>query len=327
MIWVTNHQKSACLSLQPDADRSATRKEHDAAAHRCHGERAPPDIGGGGAHRLARAEPSELLFDLGLGDKVVGRTAFCVHPADRVKSVRSVGGTKSIHMDRLRGLRPTHVLVNVDETPRAMAEELAATGCTVVVTHPIKVRDNLALYSLVGGLFGKREEAESLCRRFEGAYDAALRVAERLPERRVLYLIWKDPWMTVARYLHCADAGDGRPAHATGDIGSALPECRADARPAGATRLGAVFDRTVPLQGPWPAFARRIRPMPARRRSSMGRWSHGTAAAPYRASATWRHSRRGTGNPARLLQRPSQSSPAWDTFRLPAAYRRDRGTS
>jgi ABC-type Fe3+-hydroxamate transport system substrate-binding protein len=158
------------------------------------------------AARIVSLVPSltELLFDLGLGDRVVGRTAFCVHPGDRVKSVRSVGGTKSIHMDRLRGLRPTHVLVNVDETPRALAEELAATGCTVVVTHPIEVRDNLTLYALIGGLFGKREEAESLCRRFEGAYDAARRVAESMPERRVLYLIWKDPWMTVARDTYIA---------------------------------------------------------------------------------------------------------------------------
>ena len=70
---------------------------------------------------------------------------------------------------------------------------------------PIRSRcGTIWLYSLVGGLFGKREEAESLCRRFEGAYDAALRVAERLPERRVLYLIWKDPWMTVARDTYIA---------------------------------------------------------------------------------------------------------------------------
>jgi ABC-type Fe3+-hydroxamate transport system substrate-binding protein len=96
-------------------------------------------------------------------------------------------------------LQPTHVLVNIDETPRALAEELAALGYTVVVTHPVEVRDNLALYSLLGGMFGKWEEASSLCRRFEAAYDAARRPAERLPERRVLYLIWKDPWMTVAR--------------------------------------------------------------------------------------------------------------------------------
>jgi ABC-type Fe3+-hydroxamate transport system substrate-binding protein len=152
------------------------------------------------AARIVSLVPSltELLFDLGLGDRVVGRTAFCVHPADRVRSVRSVGGTKTVNIQRLLGLQPTHVLVNVDETPRTVADELAAAGCTVVVTHPIEVRDNLALYTLVGGLFGKQEEAEVLCRRFQGAYDAARRLAEQLPERRVLYLIWKNPWMTVA---------------------------------------------------------------------------------------------------------------------------------
>ena len=154
-----------------------------------------------GAARIVSLVPSltELLFDLGLGDQVVGRTAFCVHPEGRVRAARSVGGTKTVNVRKLRELQPTHVLVNIDETPRALAEELAAAGYTVVVTHPVEVRDNLALYSLLGGMFGKREEASSLCRRFEVAYDAARRSAERLPERRVLYLIWKDPWMTVAR--------------------------------------------------------------------------------------------------------------------------------
>jgi ABC-type Fe3+-hydroxamate transport system substrate-binding protein len=153
------------------------------------------------AARIVSLVPSltELLFDLGLGEQVVGRTAFCVHPEGRVRAARSVGGTKTVNIRKLRELQPTHVLVNIDETPRALAEELAAAGYTVVVTHPVEVRDNLALYSLLGGMFGKREEASSLCRRFEVAYDAARRSAERLPERRVLYLIWKDPWMTVAR--------------------------------------------------------------------------------------------------------------------------------
>jgi ABC-type Fe3+-hydroxamate transport system substrate-binding protein len=154
-----------------------------------------------GAARIVSLVPSltELLFDLGLGDQVVGRTAFCVHPQGRVRAARSVGGTKTVNVRKLRELEPTHVLVNIDETPRSLAEELAAAGYTIVVTHPVEVRDNLALYMLLGGMFGKQNEAEELCRRFEAAYDAARRSAERLLERRVLYLIWKDPWMTVAR--------------------------------------------------------------------------------------------------------------------------------
>ena len=152
------------------------------------------------AARIVSLVPSltELLFDLGLGERVVGRTAFCVHPATRVRSAPSVGGTKTINIDKLRQARPTHVLVNIDETPRAVADELTAAGFTVVVTHPIEVRDNLALYRLLGDLFDRQEQAESLCRRFQSAYDAARRLAQQLPERRVLYLIWKDPWMTVA---------------------------------------------------------------------------------------------------------------------------------
>jgi ABC-type hemin transport system substrate-binding protein len=49
---------------------------------------------------------TELLFDLDLGDQVVGRTAFCVHPADRIKSVRSVGGTKQVNFKKLDAQAP-----------------------------------------------------------------------------------------------------------------------------------------------------------------------------------------------------------------------------
>lgn len=151
--------------------------------------------------RIVSLVPSitELLFDLGLGAHVVGRTAFCVHPAGRVKRVRSVGGTKQVNRDKLHALAPTHVIVNVDETPRRLAEELAEQGYAVVVTHPIEVSDNLALFRLLGALFDRAAQAEALCRRFEQAYDGAVATAAALPALRVLYLIWKEPWMTVSR--------------------------------------------------------------------------------------------------------------------------------
>jgi ABC-type Fe3+-hydroxamate transport system substrate-binding protein len=162
------------------------------------GVRHPP---AGADARIVSLVPSltELLFDLGLAAQVVGRTAFCVHPRELVRGVRSVGGTKTINFDKLRRLEPTHVLVNVDETPRALADQLRTLGCTVVVTHPIKVRDNLALYRLIGGLFGRSERAEELCRDFETAFARLREAASGAPRQRVLYLIWKSPWMTVGR--------------------------------------------------------------------------------------------------------------------------------
>jgi len=156
--------------------------------------------------RIVSLVPSitELLFDLGLDGALVGRTAFCVHPADRIKSVRSVGGTKQVNFEKLRRAAPTHVIVNIDETPRDLAEEIAGMGITVVVTHPIEVRDNIALYRLIGGLFGREAEAEALVSRFEDTYAEVQRAAEALPDRRVLYLIWKEPWMTVSADTYIA---------------------------------------------------------------------------------------------------------------------------
>lgn len=168
--------------------------------------RAPVDAAGtaharaGKNARIVSLVPSvtELLFALGLGPYVIGRTAFCVHPADAVGRVTSVGGTKKVNVKRVLDLAPTHVIVNVDETPKALADDLSARGLDVVVTHPIAVEDNVALFRLLGGVFGAEKAAEDLAQRFEAALEAARAAARALPARDVLYLIWKEPWMTVS---------------------------------------------------------------------------------------------------------------------------------
>jgi ABC-type Fe3+-hydroxamate transport system substrate-binding protein len=155
----------------------------------------------GAQARIVCLVPSitELLFELGLGPQVVGRTGFCIHPKDRVKRVSKVGGTKAIDAGRIKRLAPTHLIVNIDENPRMAVAELAAFVPNVVVTHPLQPRDNLALYRLLGGIFSREEQAEQLCRLFEAAYEQTIAAAAAWPRQRVLYLIWKSPWMTVAR--------------------------------------------------------------------------------------------------------------------------------
>jgi ABC-type Fe3+-hydroxamate transport system substrate-binding protein len=67
----------------------------------------------------------------------------------------------------------------------------------LIVTHPLGPRDNLALYRRIGKAFGKEREAEALCADFEVAFRKIKK--QKYRRRRVLYLIWKDPWMTVSR--------------------------------------------------------------------------------------------------------------------------------
>ena len=151
--------------------------------------------------RIVSLVPSitELLCDLGLAEALVGRTQFCVHPREIVRTVAKVGGTKTVDLDQVRALSPTHVVLNIDENRKEDASALAGFVPTLVVTHPLAPRDNLALYRLIGGIFGREREAEALCGRFEAAYVAAEAAAAGLAPERVLYLIWRKPWMTVSR--------------------------------------------------------------------------------------------------------------------------------
>jgi len=149
--------------------------------------------------RIVSLVPSltELVCALGLAGELVGRTGFCVHPKEVLRRIPKVGGTKDVNLAKVRALEPTHVVLNVDENRKETADELAKFVPNLVVTHPLGPLDNLELYRQFGRTFAREPEAEALCARFQAAYDQAC--ASRLPERRVLYLIWKDPWMTVSR--------------------------------------------------------------------------------------------------------------------------------
>jgi ABC-type Fe3+-hydroxamate transport system substrate-binding protein len=149
--------------------------------------------------RIVSLVPSltELVCVLGLADELVGRTGFCVHPKDTVRRIPKVGGTKDVNLAKVRALAPTHVILNVDENRKETADALAQFVPNLVVTHPLGPLDNLELYRRFGSTFGREREAEALGVRFQAAYDDA--AAMRWPGRRVLYLIWRDPWMTVSR--------------------------------------------------------------------------------------------------------------------------------
>jgi hypothetical protein len=139
---------------------------------------------------------TELLCDLGLADQLVGRTGFCIHPWETVRHIPKLGGTKQVSSTSCGPCAPATSSLSIDENRRETAEALAQFVPHVVVTHPRAPCDNLELYRLLGAIFGREREAEGLCRSFERAYARAAAIT-RAP-RYVLYLIWREPWMTVA---------------------------------------------------------------------------------------------------------------------------------
>jgi len=158
--------------------------------------------------RIVSLVPSitELICDLGLSGQLVGRTGFCVHPREILKSIPKVGGTKNADLAKVRALAPTHAVLNIDENEKPIAAALAQFVPHLIVTHPLGPLDNPPLYRLIGGIFGREQAAEALCSRFQQAHAALAEAARAWPRQRLLYLIWKDPWMTVARDTYISRA-------------------------------------------------------------------------------------------------------------------------
>jgi ABC-type Fe3+-hydroxamate transport system substrate-binding protein len=155
--------------------------------------------------RIVSLVPSitELLCDLGLAAQVVGRTGFCIHPHEVVQGIPKVGGTKDVNIDKIRKLAPTHLVVNIDENEKPTVELLAEFIPHIVVTHPLRPRDNLELARLMGGVFCRELQAAEWCAAFEAEY-ALLQAAPKGPAQTMLYCIWQDPWMSISADTYIA---------------------------------------------------------------------------------------------------------------------------
>jgi ABC-type Fe3+-hydroxamate transport system substrate-binding protein len=153
-----------------------------------------------GEPRIVSLVPSitELVCELGLAANLVGRTGFCIHPKAMLRNIPKVGGTKDVDIEKVRQLAPTHVIVNIDENNKETADALAEFVPNVIVTHPLAPLDNIALYRLLGGIFRRDAEAETLAAKFTAVYERVAQANETAARRKVLYLIWR-PWMTISR--------------------------------------------------------------------------------------------------------------------------------
>lgn len=152
--------------------------------------------------RIVSLVPSltELLADLGLDEEVVGLTRFCVRPEGWKGRKVVVGGTKNLSSERIAALRPTLVLANREENVREQVEPLEALA-RVHVTDVATVADALAMITEVGALVGRAARAEAMAAEVATGFDALPRGAVR----RAIYLIWRDPYMTVGGDTYISD--------------------------------------------------------------------------------------------------------------------------
>lgn len=150
--------------------------------------------------RIVSVVPSqtELLSDLGLEEAVVGITKFCVHPEKWFRNKTRVGGTKQLHIDIIKELKPDLVLANKEENIKEQIEELANTF-PVWISDVNNLQDSLEMMASIGEMTNKQQEATTLISQIKNGFDLLgenVFITAPAPPRTA-YLIWKEPYMTV----------------------------------------------------------------------------------------------------------------------------------
>ena len=155
--------------------------------------------------RIISLVPSqtELLFDLGLEDKIVGVTKFCVHPYRARQRKTIVGGTKNIKVQKIIDLNPDIILCNKEENTKDIVE-VCSQICPVHVSEIYTLEDTLKLIQEYGNLFDKQDEASTMVDTLKFKIkDFQSYIKDKKP-LKVVYFIWRNPWMVAGHttFIH-----------------------------------------------------------------------------------------------------------------------------
>ncbi|MDB5137116.1 MAG: transporter substrate-binding protein [Mucilaginibacter sp.] len=147
--------------------------------------------------RIISIVPSqtELLFDLGLDNELIGITKFCIHPADKIKLKVKIGGTKALNIKLINELKPDLIIGNKEENERGQVEELMQSF-PVWMSDIADLEGAIDMIKRVGVLVGKSAKAEILSEAINSRFD---KLNVRLPDLRVAYLIWRKPYIVAGK--------------------------------------------------------------------------------------------------------------------------------
>ncbi|MCE2788175.1 MAG: helical backbone metal receptor [Sphingobacteriales bacterium] len=153
--------------------------------------------------RIVSLVPSqtELLYDLGQADSIVGQTMFCIHPDWAHESKPRVGGTKKLNLNKIRALKPDLIIGNKEENAKAQIEELMQEF-PVWMSDISDLTDALDMMLMIGEFTNSTNSAQKLVSEITQSFNSLPLLQNK---KRVLYLIWRDPWMAAGNHTFIGD--------------------------------------------------------------------------------------------------------------------------
>jgi ABC-type Fe3+-hydroxamate transport system substrate-binding protein len=142
---------------------------------------------------------SELLWDLGLREELIGITKFCIHPQEMFKSIERVGGTKTLNIEKIRALQPDLIIGNKEENEQSQILELQKEF-TVWMSDIYTLEDSLTMIEKVGALVNRVDAAKTITNNIQTSFLNLLKV-----NKSVLYFIWREPYMAAGNATFIGD--------------------------------------------------------------------------------------------------------------------------
>lgn len=136
---------------------------------------------------------SELMWELGLKDEIIGITKFCIHPKVLHNTITHVGGTKTLNLDKIRALNPDIIIGNKEENDKTQIETLQKEF-KVWMSDIYTLSDSLSMIKSLGQLVGKKEQAIKLSNILKNSF-----LNLKKCNKTVLYFIWNTPYMVAGK--------------------------------------------------------------------------------------------------------------------------------
>jgi len=153
---------------------------------------------GGPPQRIVSLAPAttEMLFALGLGDRIVGVTNFCDYPEEAKKKPK-VGGMSNPSLEAVVSLKPDIVVMSVDGNPKEFEERLRSMKIKTYVFYSKRISELPKGIRDMGIALGAKDKAEAMAADMEHRINKLRAGKNPLLKRKVLFIIWPEPLMVA----------------------------------------------------------------------------------------------------------------------------------
>jgi len=165
---------------------------------------------------------TEIVFALGLGDRLVGDTTFCDYPPEAAQKPH-VGGPVNPSLEQIAALTPDLILASKGINRRETVDALARLGLPVYVTDPRSVEDMVSSMERLGSVLQAEGAAAPLVKGLRERLEKLDRILAGVPPRRVFFVVWTAPLISVGRGTFLADALRRAGAHSVVDATADWP--------------------------------------------------------------------------------------------------------